>query len=207
MSGQFQLPCSAINAVIKRWKYLKAESRWHYLHHLPRCQHLFASIQFNNWKQYQELHFESFMVSVAVPWHTQYARCRLEQHKVHNPWTMQPGKYVFLSEESRFTIRHRWTRGQWQNFDETLQSSEVHNINNILINYKETWAHLVGLSHWVLRVIWFRYWIRPDAVLLSSQLPTKHKETFMQTNKQTDRHACWDKHKGPKVWLSVPSAF
>lgn len=30
--------------------------------------------------------------------------------------------------------------------------------------------YLVGLSHCVVRVIWFKYWIRPDAVLLSSQL-------------------------------------
>lgn len=31
-------------------------------------------------------------------------------------------------------------------------------------------THLVGLSHCVVRVMWFKYWIRPDAVLLSSQL-------------------------------------
>lgn len=48
--------------------------------------------------------------------------------------------------------------------------------------------YLVGLSHCVVRVIWFKYWIRPDAVLLSSQLaagttdavkhPHNHKTAF-----------------------------
>lgn len=93
---------------------------------------------FNNWKQYQELYFKSFMVSAGVLWHTQYARRRLERHKVHNRSTMRPWKHVFLSEESRFTIRHRWTRGLWRNFDETLQSSDVHTIY-IYIYY--TWKY------------------------------------------------------------------
>lgn len=34
-------------------------------------------------------------------------------------------------------------------------------------------THLVGLSHCVVRVMWFKYWMRPDAVLLSSQLPAE----------------------------------
>lgn len=55
----------------------------------------------------------------------------------------------------------------------------------------------------MLRVIWLRYWIRPDAVLLSSQLQTEHKETFIQMNKQTDRqtHArTWRRNKR-KGWI------
>lgn len=39
-------------------------------------------------------------------------------------------------------------------------------------------THLVGLSHCVVRVMWFKYWIRPDAVLLSSQLAA---ETYTDT--------------------------
>lgn len=37
-----------------------------------------------------------------------------------------------------------------------------------MIEEEET--HLVGRSHCVVRVMWFRYWMRPEAVLLSSHL-------------------------------------
>ena len=43
--------------------------------------------------------------------------------------------------------------------------------------------HLVGLSHCVVRVMWFKYWIRPDAVLLSSQLAT---QTYTHTQQWAD---------------------
>lgn len=34
--------------------------------------------------------------------------------------------------------------------------------------------YLVGLSHWVVRVMWFRYCILPEVVLLSSHLLDKN---------------------------------
>lgn len=45
-------------------------------------------------------------------------------------------------------------------------------------------THLVGLSHCVVRVMWFKYWILPDAVLLSSQLAGEaYTETPMSRQK------------------------
>lgn len=36
--------------------------------------------------------------------------------------------------------------------------------------------HRVGRSHWVVRVMWFKYWILPEAVLRSSHLQFRHGE-------------------------------
>lgn len=63
--------------------------------------------------------------------------------------------------------------------------------------------HLVGLSHCVVRVIWFKYWILPDAVLLSSQLTEKthkHRENSL-SHTECKQHNSKDSNDYSHIWL------
>lgn len=46
-----------------------------------------------------------------MPWHAHYARRRLERHKVHNRWTMQPLEIWFL--EQGVTLHHMARMNTW----------------------------------------------------------------------------------------------